>query len=1110
MGSSVFYNSPVNEGILYVPASSVNAYKAADQWKDWGQILPIPGTEVYYPTSGTCGKNLTWKYDLETGKLTIEGSGAMTSYNNDVDYPWHVYREDITEVSLPEGLTSIEDYALYRCLNLTSLYIPNTVTSIGRYAISNCINLTSVNIPNGIRGIAEGTFYFLPKLQSITIPSSVEVISDYGLYDCAYSSVTCLAKNPPSIRNDKSISYGGTLHVLPGCKAAYEADEPWNKFRKIVEDAFDTTTMVMNGWCGENLTWTLYKDGELRIEGSGDMIDYDSDSSVPWYSYRSMITKLTLPEGLTSIGNNAFYECTELTSVTIPGNVTIIMDDAFCRCYSLASVYIPNSVTCIGARAFRETAISSLNIPGSVEVIGGGAFQFCQHLTELVVPNSVIVIGDWAFHWCINIHSVTLPSSLSSIGSSAFQDCGNLRTVTCAAETTPRMGSSVFLNVPVNEGTLYVPASSVNAYKSADQWKSWGQILPIAGTDPILASGNCGANLTWAFYKSGELRIEGSGAMDTYKDAQSVPWYEYCKSITQLSLPEGLSSIGDFAFNGCSSLTSVILPNSVTSVGFYAFAGCDGLTTPVKNSKLFVYMPASYKGAYDIPNGIETIGKLAFKGCGELTNVNIPATVTSIGSSAFEGCSGLSSISIPATVTEIEMWAFQGCTGLESVTIGNGVAVIGEFAFYGCTRITSITLPQSVTRINSYAFNECNELREMVCKASTPPTVKSSAFGETTLEKGQLYVLGPCVNAYKAADGWKEWRQIRPIPGTEVLFTITAESADKSLGTVRGGGMFVEGETVTLTATASEDYRFTAWSDGSTSNPYTFTATRNVTLTASFEQLPPSERKMLELTDEMDYATIPAKKYESLEYIRQSGNAGQWEALSVPMRVDVMQNSQQAEFGEVYAIAPCRDTNGDGKVDEQDEYCVIVRKMDKGELQPNMPYFIRPLNDGGLKLQSVDNQFHAARTRPLSISVVTRIYSFIPQKQARNLNGKDEYVLEDAWLSGGPKAKGMGRPSRWVMSITPENPDKDSLPGEVGLFTLDEDVIETVVNGKRQFILLDDDTETAIDLARQQDSRGIHGVYTLDGRKMPDVQHLQPGIYIVNGKKVSSQHILSR
>ncbi len=185
-----------------------------------------------------------------------------------------------------------------------------------------------------------------------------------------------------------------------------------------------------SGTCGAKLTWTLDDEGTLTISGTGAMTDYDSVSSLPWYSARKSITNVVITPGVLSIGENAFYYCTNLTSITLPDGLNFIGECAFCYCSSLTSITIPDSVTSIGWYAFRECSnLTSITLPDSLVTLGGEAFYKCSSLTSITIPDSVTAIETYTFYKCSNLASITLPNSVTFIGSRAFDSCSNLTDV---------------------------------------------------------------------------------------------------------------------------------------------------------------------------------------------------------------------------------------------------------------------------------------------------------------------------------------------------------------------------------------------------------------------------------------------------------------------------------------------------------------------------------------------------------------------------------------------------------------------------------------------------------------------------------------------------------
>ena len=250
-----------------------------------------------------------------------------------------------------------------------------------------------------------------------------------------------------------------------------------------------------SGTCGPNLRWHLTDNGVLTISGKGEMHDYSGPNGVPWgwarYDIKRIIigdsvttigdyafytcsepTSVTIPNSVTTIGGFAFWHCSALTSVTIPNSVTEIGGSAFEYCSALTSVTIPNSVTRIGDWAFNNcSALNSITIPNSVTTIGQAAFEYCSALTSVTIPNSVTKIGDWAFSGCRSLKNFTFGSGLRSIGQEAFSDCINITQNSSEAVVPPTCRRNALDGINKSKCKLIVPKNSLDAYKQADQWK---------------------------------------------------------------------------------------------------------------------------------------------------------------------------------------------------------------------------------------------------------------------------------------------------------------------------------------------------------------------------------------------------------------------------------------------------------------------------------------------------------------------------------------------------------------------------------------------------------------------------------------------------------------
>ena len=351
--------------------------------------------------SGACGAdgdNLTWVLTGD-GTLTISGNGEMSHDYNSYPYaPWYKYcRAKILSVVVELGVTCIGPYAFYDCSNLTSATIPDGVTSIGDNAFDGCGSLTSVTIPEGVTGIGESAFSRCSSLTSVTIPDSVTSIWESAFSGCSsLTSVTIPAGVTKIAR-----------HAFSGCYSLASI---------LVDDNNTNYTSV---------------DGVVFDKTCTTLLCYPAGGAIVYQ----------IPEGVTSIGEYAFYCCSSLTSVTIPEGVTSIGEYAFSGCSSLASVIIPEGVTMIRRGTFAYAGVESITLPDGLQIIEScydnyywgdhfaGAFQGCNKLKNIIIPDSVTRIGDGTFRYCVSLTSVIVPGSVQSIGCEAFFGCTGLESV---------------------------------------------------------------------------------------------------------------------------------------------------------------------------------------------------------------------------------------------------------------------------------------------------------------------------------------------------------------------------------------------------------------------------------------------------------------------------------------------------------------------------------------------------------------------------------------------------------------------------------------------------------------------------------------------------------
>ncbi len=441
------------------------------------------------------------------------------------------------------------------------------------------------------------------------------------------------------------------------------------------------------------------------------------------YHYKGSMpsgTRLTLKEGTLGIASAAFRYCTGLTRIYIPNSVIEIADEAFEGCTGLTSINIPNSVTEIGENAFYDTGWynnqpdglvyagrvayeykgtmpsgTSITLRDGTTSITGSAFRYCTGLTSIVIPNSVTDIGSEAFAHCTDLTSVNIPNSVTVIRGGTFFRCTGLTSIVIPNSVTD-IGSESFCNCR-GLTSIVIPNSVTEIAKDAFSYCS---------------------GLTSIVVESGNPRYDSPNDCNAIIETASNTLIVGCENTI---IPNTVTKIGDYAFDGRAGLTDIDIPNSVTAIGFSAFADCTGLTS-----------------------------------------IDIPNSVTAIGNSVFYRCTGLTSIVIPNSVTSIGLEAFCSCTGLTSIVIPNSVTEIGQWAFGGCTGLTSIVIPNSVTEIDYQAFADCIGLTDVYCYIADPLRV-SNGYDDPCywwyLYDGDysgrtLHVLQGMTGAYQADERW--------------------------------------------------------------------------------------------------------------------------------------------------------------------------------------------------------------------------------------------------------------------------------------------------------------------------------------------------------------------
>lgn len=657
-------------------------------------------------------------------------------------------------------VTELEEWAFSDCKQLASVTLPKGGTTIPQSLFSGCPKLKTVTIPSSITKIGREAFNG-SGIESITIPASVTDICRRAFMGCkSLKSVTFEGATLPLLEKD---AFGGHAD---GCKFYAQPDF---KIKEGSDVDAAREGFVSSGSCNSDISYT-FENGTLTLTGAGAIPDYDDLGKRPWDGFKSVILKIVIGDGITSIGKNAF---------------------AFS---DVRTVTLANSVTTIGKYAFNESL----------------------YLKDIVLPANLQTIGSYAFRACNLSGNFDIPATVTTIENNAFERCYNINKIVFKGTTLPDIGWSTFDYEPNRSFVVPAGYTFIDESKWKDEYKA-----------NFLVEGKCGENAEFVYIASEKLlRITGTGAIGDYT-LNSQPWTNFKDKITEIEIKDGITSIGSHAFGEFSNLDEITIPSSVKTVGDHAFYNCSSLKWFGDNDYVETVGDYAYAGCSALASigllAVKSIGEGAYRNCSMLSAVTFgskvlptvgslafdgndserkfftevgysfkdektwtddyksaivvkgknytysynPTTKTltisgkgpmedyesqsmpwhahkaaehvivegdleSIGNCAFYEFTDMKDITLPGTVKSIGLAAFGYCRSLSSVTLPEQLREIGENAFLTCQSLTEVTIPASVTTIGKSAFESC----EALLKVNLEPTTLPTLTGSTAFDKG--------------------------------------------------------------------------------------------------------------------------------------------------------------------------------------------------------------------------------------------------------------------------------------------------------------------------------------------------------------------------------------
>ena len=603
--------------------------------------------------------------EIDGKKVTVIGSSAFYGFKS------------LKNIEIPDGITSIENYAFCQCWSITSLSVPESVTSIGTGAFRFCGDLKEIKLPSNLTVLSDSlfgadanleyiTFGDAEKTDTVIIPETVQKMGNYVFMNCEK------IKNIKLPSNLKSI--GKTC--FQGCISLTGLFIP-QSVESIGGGIFGDCDALQSVEIEDENNNFIFKDGIL----------YDVKNGILVSAVNSLIPeKVIVDECTKTIDYSAFADCNNLYEIEIPQGVVNIGEKAFARLDHLKNIDIPDSVTNITTLAFyRCNGLVSVQVPGSVTAIKNGTFRECNNLKKVILNEGITGIEQYAFYDCELLEEISIPGTVTTVGNSAFYRCKNLKNIEIPEGVTKIDGSAFIFCSSLEQ--IKLPQSLVSIGSGA--FDNCTSLISVELPDNAIISSDtfkeCKNLSDIVISDTNNNYIVKNGILYN-KNMTRILCYPAGIKDTEFSVPDTVTTIDDLAFYGAKALESVDIPDSVIAINTNAFGECSGLKEVV------------------IPDSVTSMGEAVFYKCTSLEKVKLSVNITSPNPAVFQYCSSLKEVVLPESMKFISFFMFSYCKEITNIVLPDKLNSILSSAFQNCDNLKNITVPKNVTTIQDYAL----------------------------------------------------------------------------------------------------------------------------------------------------------------------------------------------------------------------------------------------------------------------------------------------------------------------------------------------------------------------------------------------------------------------